>query len=39
MSQREPEETQPIPAEGLDDVGRDTPTTEDGDPQSEPAEK
>lgn len=35
------ESTQPfqVPEEGLDDVGRETPETEEGEPQSEPAEK
>lgn len=49
MSERDnvTEETQPfqlpdeeaVPGEGADDVGRDTPTTDDGDAQSEPADK
>lgn len=35
------EQTQPfqIPGEGADDIGRETPETEEGEPQSEPAEK
>lgn len=40
METPNPDDTQPIaPGEGLDDVGRDTPETDQGEPQSEPAEK